>query len=552
MIEIKKITKKYDDIVILESASYNIGDTGLVCLLGESGSGKTTLARILAGMDNDYTGEIIVNKIPLKKLNDDELCNYRKDYIGFVFQNYNLLKGYTSLENILYPTALNEKTEDENIKYAKELLENFNILEKQNTKIENLSGGQKQRVAIARALINNPNIIIADEPTGALDRKTSKQIMNILKEISKTKLVLVITHDSHICEYADEIISIEDKKNIVTIKDSKLKKRSSEITKFTNLPKINYFHLALKNYQVSFLKYFTIASVFSLGIFAFILSLSSNKVINKEIEKFKDKNTAFNNVYIKNDNNIDQIYNYFQEDERVENVYKQYKIQDVSLIVGGITKTMDEKYPMPKATEYLSYGTMPKINKKEIALTPSLAKKFNNNISELIGKKMTIKYNEETYILTISGIYNAPYDDFFVSSDIERKFYKNTENSKYYSISFDVKDISKIISIDNELKDKDIKATIAVNEVKTIQSTFEKITRLFVIISIIILIICIFIVSILLMKLRNTRIKMIKLLLAMGFNKKAISKIITLENIFLIINSILLTSALLSISYFFI
>lgn len=552
MIEIKKLTKRYDEVVILENANYKLSNTGLVCLLGASGSGKTTIARMIAGIDNDYDGDIIVNGTSLKSLNNDELCDYRKNNIGFVFQDYNLLKGYTAFENILYPIALNNESKEESIEYANKLLAKLNITEKKDIKIENLSGGQKQRVAIARALIGNPNIILADEPTGALDRKTSKQIMEILKEISKTKLVFVITHDPHICEYADEVIEIENKE-IVCEKELNLsKKDNNEKLNLKKSTKINYLELAIKNYKVSFLKYFFIAFVFSVGILALLLSLSSNRVIEKEIQKFKDKNTAFNNVYIKNSNETDQIFEYFKSDKRIENLYKQYKLQNISLMIDDKIEIMKEKYPMPKATEDLSYGIIPRTDKNEIAITPSLAKKFANNISELIGEKLTLKYNENTYTLIISGIYNAPYDDFFVSSDIERKFYKGLENKEYYSISFDVKDFENIVPISEKLLEKDIKVDTAKDEVKVIQRTFEGITRLFVIITLIILVICMFIISILLMKLKDTRTKMIKLLSAFGFNKKAISKMVALENILLIVNSILLTSIFVGIAYFFI
>ena len=542
MIEIKNLTKKYKDIIILENANYDLPSRGLVCLLGESGCGKTTFIRMLAGLDKDYSGEIKVNGTSLKNLNNDDLCNYRKDYIGFVFQNYNLLKGYTSLENILYPCVLNDNEKKSNTLYAKKLLSDFGMSEKENKKIENLSGGQKQRVAIARALIENPEIILADEPTGALDRKTSTEIMQILKEISKTKLVIIITHDHHICEYADEVIAIEDKK--IEIKKSANLSKKGIANKLEMKPsaKINFWKLAIKNYRVSFLKYFLIAFIFAVGILSFILSLSSSKIIEKEIQSFKEKNTAFNNVYIKNDNKIDEIYDILEKDERIENSYRQYKIENVSLSLNDVTETMREKYPMPKATEDMSYGSMPRNQKNEIALTPSLAKKFATNISQLIGKKLTLKYNEKTYELIISGIYNAGYDDFFISSDIEQEFYQGMENKEYYSISFDVKKFEEIEQIYEKLLEKNIQSNTAVDEVKTIQKTFDKIIKLFTTISWMILVICIFIIIILLIKLQQTRHKMIELLSAFGFKKKAISKMVLYENVLLAINIAIITS----------
>ncbi|MEG1001763.1 MAG: ABC transporter ATP-binding protein/permease [Clostridium sp.] len=533
MIEIKNLTKIYEKTTIIKNANYTFPDTGLICLLGESGCGKTTLINLIAGLDKDYSGDIIVGGIPLDKMSDDDLCNYRRDNIGFVFQNYNLLYGYTSLENILYPCSLNDNNNEDSTNYAKKLLSDFGICEKENEKIQNLSGGQKQRVAIARALIQHPDIILADEPTGALDRKTSMEIMKLLKEISNEKLVIVITHDWHVCDYADEVITISDRQIVTKVESDLLKKGSKMEIELQPSRKINTFKIGAKNYKVSFLKYFSIALVFSIAILCFILSLSSANIMESSVEKFKDKNTAFNNFYIKNDENVTNIYDLVSENDKVGNVYKQYKIKDISLSIDDHTENMSEKYPMPKATESISYGIMPRNNKSEVVLTPSLAKKFSKNINELIGKTLTIKYNNKTYSLTISGIYNAGYDDFIVSSDIERTFYKGNENDKYYSISFDVEKFEDINIVNDELAKKDISCESAASEVKSIQKSFQKISKLFTVISLMILILCIFIVTMLFIKLQAARYRVVGLLATLGFNRKSIAKIIYFENLLL-------------------
>lgn len=173
MVEIKNLTKKYSDNIILENCDFSFPDTGLVCLLGASGSGKSTFLNLIAGFDSDYSGEINFCGHFLNKMNADELCEYRRDNIGFVFQNYCLITGYSVLENILLPCELHQSEKQTNESKAKELLQRVGLAEKADEKVENLSGGQKQRVAIARALINSPKLILADEPTGALDRTTS-------------------------------------------------------------------------------------------------------------------------------------------------------------------------------------------------------------------------------------------------------------------------------------------------------------------------------------------------------------------------------------------
>lgn len=208
LLKIKNVTKKYGNQVILENFNYEFPNSGITCVLGASGSGKTTLLNLMAGFDRDYSGKIEVNGENIGDLSSRELGTYRKNVVGFIFQDYNLISGYTVLENILLAADLNDNDIKCNEEKARNLLLQFGIEDKIHERVENLSGGEKQRVCIARALINNPPIIFADEPTGALDRKNSDQIMEILKKISKDKIIIVITHDEKICDYADEIISI--------------------------------------------------------------------------------------------------------------------------------------------------------------------------------------------------------------------------------------------------------------------------------------------------------------------------------------------------------
>ena len=148
---------------------------------------------------------------------------------------------------------------------------------------------------------------------------------------------------------------------------------------------------------------------------------------------------------------------------------------------------MAEKYPMPKAIENMSYGIMPQVAKNQIALSPSLAKKFNKNIDKLIGEKINLTFGEKKYTLTVSGIFNAGYDDFFVSSDIERDFYKTVLSVKPYSVSYDVKEFENIVSVSKMLEDNNIKAESAAKEVSSLQNTFENLNKLFLIVSLLIL-----------------------------------------------------------------
>lgn len=283
MIEIKNLTKLYGKQAIFKNASFTFPDNGLICLLGASGSGKSTLLNMLAGFDSDYSGSINILGTELKDLNSEQLCCYRRDHVGFVFQNYNLLPGYTVRENILL--ACNQNNDSTN--QLNSLLEQFDILSKTDEKACNLSGGQKQRAAIIRALMNEPTIILADEPTGALDRKNSTEIMGILKEMSKERLVLVITHDKKICEFADEIVTIENGRLVGSQAITPSSKQQE--LKWENPFKTSAFSHGRKNFRVHLNRYIVVSLAISIGVLAFMLSLFSGNMIEKSILDFKEK-----------------------------------------------------------------------------------------------------------------------------------------------------------------------------------------------------------------------------------------------------------------------
>lgn len=558
MIGISKITKSYGKQIVLEETDYQFRKGGITCVLGASGCGKTTLLNLLAGFDTDYKGKIIIGENTITGLKPSELCEYRRNNVGFVFQNYHLLKGYTVLENILLASEVNGRTKEENQEEALKLIKKLGIESKAEGLIENLSGGQKQRVAIARALINNPDIIFADEPTGALDRETSNQIMKLLKELSKERLVVIITHDKKLCDFADDIISIVDGK-IQVIKEAtevdelyieqlideiSITEAREKYIKTKDIKTTMTFYRAIKNYKVHFKKYFAVSLAIAIGVGAFTLSISSKNIMKQSIEDFKIKNTAFNNGYVGGDN-LKENFEVISKDEGVEEAYYQYILNGISLKSEGNTVGMLEKLPMPKATENMSYGVMPRKNKNEIALSPSLAKKFNRDIKALIGEDLNLKIDGKEVQLSISGIYNAGYDDFLISSDVEQGFYKNKSTEDAFSFSFDMKGFEEVIEVNNRLMSQDVTAQTAVKQVETLQNTFERLNRLFLALSILILIIGIFISTMLLIKLTNGRFREVGLLSALGYHRGWIRNILVGENLLLSATSICMNLILL-------
>ncbi len=215
MLELKNITKDYisgvSTVQALKGISIEFRKSEFVSILGQSGCGKTTLLNIIGGLDRYTSGDLVINGKSTKKFKDKDWDAYRNYSVGFVFQNYNLIPHQTVLSNVELALTISGVSREERKERAIKALEAVGLKEQIHKKPNQLSGGQMQRVAIARALVNNPDIILADEPTGALDTKTSVQIMEILKEISKDKLIVMVTHNPELAEkYSTRIVKILD------------------------------------------------------------------------------------------------------------------------------------------------------------------------------------------------------------------------------------------------------------------------------------------------------------------------------------------------------
>ena len=215
VLELKNIVKKYNtggsEVAVLKSVNIHFRENEFVSILGASGSGKTTLLNIIGGLDKYTSGDMALMGRSTKEFKDRDWDSYRNGTIGFVFQSYNLISHLSVIENVKLALSISGQSNAENDEKAKKVLEDVGLVEHLYKKPSQLSGGQMQRVAIARALVTDPKIILADEPTGALDSKTSVQIMELIKEISKTKLVIMVTHNPELAkEYSDRIVRVKD------------------------------------------------------------------------------------------------------------------------------------------------------------------------------------------------------------------------------------------------------------------------------------------------------------------------------------------------------
>ncbi len=215
IIHLENVVKNYmiGTIVVraLQSISLEIKRNEYVAIMGPSGSGKSTLMNLLGCLDTATSGKYILNGTDVSKMQDNELAEIRNSEIGFVFQTFNLLPRYTALENVMLPLIYAGKNKADRIERAKKVIDDVALSDRSHHKPNELSGGQRQRVAVARAMVNNPSIILADEPTGNLDSKTSIDIMNLFGEIHRRgNTMILVTHEEDIARHAHRIIRLKD------------------------------------------------------------------------------------------------------------------------------------------------------------------------------------------------------------------------------------------------------------------------------------------------------------------------------------------------------
>jgi len=300
VLEIKKITKYYETADLkqkaLDDVSIKFRENEFVSILGPSGSGKTTLLNIIGGLDNYTSGDLVINGVSTKKYTDRDFDTYRNHSIGFVFQSYNLIPHQTALANVELSLTLSGINKTERRKKSIEVLKRVGLIDHMNKKPNQMSGGQMQRIAIARALINDPDILLLDEPTGALDSETSIQIMELLKEIANEKLVIMVTHNPDLAsKYSTRIVRLLDGNIIddtnpflecVSVNEDK-KKRIKSLKK-TSMSFTTAMSLSLNNLLTK--KGRTILTAFagSIGIIGIALILSLSSGVRNYIRKVEE------------------------------------------------------------------------------------------------------------------------------------------------------------------------------------------------------------------------------------------------------------------------
>ncbi|MBC1249706.1 ATP-binding cassette domain-containing protein [Listeria welshimeri] len=484
MLEITQLKKSYklgkkNETPVLKNINVTIKDGEFAAIIGKSGSGKSTLLNIISGLDTDYSGKVLYNG---EDLQDIDLDLYHFNHIGFIFQSFHLVNHMSVIENVKVPLYLNpELSESDSNERALDLLKQVGLVEFANKKPTQLSGGQKQRVAIARSLANNPDMIIADEPTGALDSVTSEEIIKLLKDLTKLgTTVIVVTHDLNIADKTDailrladgEVVSFERKKEVTEQFSPKKEKKL----------RLNGWATAKISFQSFFNRKFRnllVALGTSIGIIAILLAFGLGNGVTQSLSKIFGTTFSPNQIttYYKEDGGskspepttpltsseikkIKQLY----KDEAISEVYERTTIQGIKFeyddkYLDGVSSEMQEanfkasRYKdYTVKDEYLLSGKMVTSDEAGAVIPSSVARAIlgKNDSDELtksdgdklIDKKITLLYagrNSETantvkIETVIRGITNPSKEGFARGFDVSTKtmddFIKTTEIEK--------------------------------------------------------------------------------------------------------------------------
>lgn len=432
MLTLKNIKKIYEqsDEAVLDDINLTFNRDEFVSILGCSGAGKSTLLNIIGGLDCKTSGKLLINGKDIYKCNDSNLDYYRKNSVGFIFQNYNLIEHLTVYENVMLPLLLtNYKNKH---KRVLKMLDKVGLKDKKDSKICDLSGGQKQRVAISRALINNPDIILADEPTGALDYKTGYEIMNLIKKLSKNKLVIMVTHNKVLAKkYSSRIIYLDKGRVISDTNPSKKKKI------YFNM-KYNGRNLSIKNallYSIKTIKakrksFLLTSLASSVGLILVALIISVSNGLKKEM-----------------------------------NLYEKNVLSSVPIIIPSVKTKISDKSKIPKNKLYsYDYKEESKINpinedfvkyinkmktKLSCDINYSRNLKFNiltedyNLLDNVEFSQMpSIKYIKKNYTL-LAGSYPKNKNELMLVADQKNRIDKNILDALKFNGDVNVSDIFK-------------------------------------------------------------------------------------------------------------
>ena len=592
VLELKNIRKSYflgkDEFPVLKGINLEFERGDFVSLLGESGGGKSTLMNIIGGLDRKYEGDVIVDGLAQKIKKEKDMDAYRRDTIGFIFQSFNLVSYLSVLDNILISLKMTSLSDKERHERAIELTKQVGLYEHRKKNPSQLSGGQKQRVAIARALASDPEIILADEPTGALDSQNTKEVLALLRQIAQSgKTVIVVTHSQEVADYGTRIIRLADGQ---ITGDERLKEPYPvESHQRMNSKALSYrdtFRTAFKHFTHSWKINLLIAIGTAIGLFSVIFFLGlgngATKYMNDTITSSVNPNvvTIFKRTTTDNKLGNEQALQQTQQElgnaatnldsthlSKLKKVDNVKKVEPTYSISGLGTLTASDKSKSGLMT--LDTWTQSNINDDyvagskpadgEIAIYASDAKELNKDYKSLVGKKITIKIPaktaagasvEVTKEFTVSGILKNPQGPASSSSRLIATY--NTVKAALESANADsdatyavvtVNKVDNVKSTTSDIQNLKIDGTKAF-VTYSVTSFLDVITNITNIVSYVLaaiagisLIVSIFMIVVTTYMSVAERTKEIGVIRALGGRKKDISRLFTAESLILGLSS---------------
>lgn len=509
MLVLKNISRQFNNVKVLKDLNIEFKG-GLNFIVGPSGSGKSTLLKIISGMDKEYQGQVFYKGTAVKDFSEKELNAYYYNTVGFIWQDFQLINHLSVEDNVKVVLELSNLSNEEKNKKVISILKKLDIggLAKKN--VAQLSGGQKQRVAIARALVKDPEIIIADEPTGALDKKSSRIIMNALRKISKERLVIVVTHDKSLIDNESNCFSLNGGKILQTASGASEKITVSK-NKLVN-PNLSFgsaFSLGGKNFKGLFMKFVMSSLILMISSYFLLLNVSGtvvneqenilNQLVEAKGNRLRDidiyssvigaggtDSDKTNKPNLDIEQNVGNVLNKYKDDPRVEFFAPLQAVDNIVVSIYEVLKNyeVENSNSSPYINEIVE-GRMPKAEGREVAVPKLFVEKANLKPSDVIGKTLDLtgttfdwssgepkEVKNAVDGLTIVGVidtktsYTDPKygkmelefeDSFIYGLDVVKEIREQSNSSKE-NISFKirVKDIKDVMPIVKELNKEGI------------------------------------------------------------------------------------------------
>ncbi|MFK4900436.1 ABC transporter ATP-binding protein/permease [Lactococcus petauri] len=503
ILELKNIKKSYflgkEEFPVLKGINLNFDRGEFISLLGESGGGKSTLMNIIGGLDRNYDGDVVVDGVPQKSKKEKDMDNYRRDTIGFIFQSFNLISYLSVLDNILISLKMTKLSEKERFNRAIELTKQVGLYDHRKKTPSQLSGGQKQRVAIARALASDPEIILADEPTGALDSQNTKEVLALLREIAQTgKTVIVVTHSQEVANYGTRIIHLADGKitgderlkEPYPIKDHR--RIQSSVISYNEI-----FKTAFKHFIHSWKLNLLMAIGTAIGLFSVIFFLGLGNGVTNYMNDIMTSTINPNVITVlKRTTNDDKIDNEAALQEAQQNILssesgienslltKLSSIDNVKKVEAAYTITSPGEISLNNQARagIISINTWNesnindkyKVGKKpgngEISITESDAKKITKDYKSLVGKTINIVFEKVENNTNHKISRNLKVSGVLEGSD-------ESDNSTPIQVFLTYQTLQSILKSEN-LDTNPNYSVVTVNEVKNVKEVNQNIQNI--------------------------------------------------------------------------